>query len=51
MEVVMSCQKYVLKKSKDINIKIFNMKANKNEAKTMAKYISCDSKQYFSDYM
>ena len=35
----MSRQKYVLKKSKDINIKIFNMKKNKNEAKTMAKYI------------
>ena len=47
----MSRQKYVLKKSKDINIKIFNMKKNKNEAKTMVKYISCDCKRYLSDYV
>ena len=32
------------KKTKGINVKIFNMIANKNEAKTMTKHISCDCK-------
>ena len=36
------------KKAKDINIKAFNMMANKNEAKTMAKHISCDFKCKFN---
>ena len=34
----------VPKKTKDINVKAFNMITNKNETKTMAKYISCDCK-------
>ena len=32
------------KETKDINVKLFNMITNKNEAKTMAKHISCDCK-------
>ena len=34
----------VLSKTKDINIKVFNMITNKNEAKTMAKRISYNCK-------
>ena len=34
----------VSKKTKDINVKAFNMMTNKNEVKTMVKYISCDCK-------
>ena len=30
------------KETKDINLKAFNMITNKNEAKAMAKHISCD---------
>ena len=30
------------KKTKGINVKVFNMKANKNETKTMAQNFSCD---------
>ena len=41
-------QKYVLKKTKDINVKVFNMITNKNEAKTMTKHISCDFKCKFN---
>ena len=49
MEVAMSYrQKYVLKKTKDINVKAFNMITNKNEAKTMIKHISCDCKCKFN---
>ena len=29
----------VLKKTKDINVKVFNMITNKNEVRTMAKHI------------
>ena len=29
-------------KTKDVNVKVFNMITNRNEAKTMVKYISCD---------
>ena len=48
MEVVMSyLQKYVFQKKKDINVKVFNMITNKNEAKTMAKHISYDCKCKF----
>ena len=36
------------KKSKDINIKVFNMITNKNEAKTMTKHILCDCKCKFN---
>ena len=31
----------VPKKTKDTNVKVFNMITNKNEAKTMTKHISC----------
>ena len=50
MEVVMSClQKYVFpKKTKDINVKVFNMITNKNAAKTMEKHISRDCKCKFN---
>ena len=42
MEVVMFyLQNYVFQK---INVKVFNMVTNKNEAKTMAKHISRDCK-------
>ena len=44
-------QKYVFKKQqkKDINIKVFNIVTNKNEAKTMTKHISCDSRCLFNN--
>ena len=32
----------VLKKTKDLNFKAFNLITNKNEAKAMKKHISCD---------
>ena len=32
------------KKTKDLNVKVFNMITNKNEAKTMTKHISYDCK-------
>ena len=32
------------KKTKDINVKVFNMIGNKNKAKIMTKYILCDCK-------
>ena len=33
---------------KDINVKAFKMITNKNETKTMTKYISCDCKFKFN---
>ena len=39
---------FVVKKAKDINVKVFEMIANKNEAKTMTKHISCDCKCKFN---
>ena len=36
------------KKIKDINVKVFNMITNKNEARTMLKHISCDCKCKFN---
>ena len=39
---VLSRKTFVLKKTKDINVKVFNMITNKNKAKTMTKHISCD---------
>ena len=39
---VLSPKICVSKKTKDMNVKEFNMIRNKNEAKTMAKHISCD---------
>ena len=38
----------VPKETKAINIKLFNMITNKNEAKTKTKHISCDSKCKFN---
>ena len=32
----------VPKETKDINVMVFNMITNKDEAKAMAEYISCD---------
>ena len=50
MEVVLSYhQNYVFRrKTKDINVKVFNMITNKNEAKTITKYILCDCKCKFN---
>ena len=31
-------------KTKDVNVKVFNMITNRNETKTMLKHISCDCK-------
>ena len=36
----------VPKKTKDVNVKVFNMITNKNEVKTMEKHISCDCTSY-----
>ena len=38
----------VPKETKDINVKVFNMITNKNEAKTMTKHISCNCKCKFN---
>ena len=38
----------VPKETKDINVKVFNLIANKNEAKTMTEHISCDCKCKFN---
>ena len=35
-------------KTKDVNVKVFNMITNRNEAKTMVKHISCDYKSKFN---
>ena len=45
---VLSPKICVPKKSKDINVKIFFTITNKNEAETMAKHVSCDSKLKFN---
>ena len=37
-----------MRKTKDINFKVFNMITNKNEAKTMVKHISCCCKCKFN---
>ena len=37
-----------MRKTKDINFKVFNMITNKNEAKTMVKHISCRCKCKFN---
>ena len=36
-------------KIKDINVKVFNMITNKNEAKTIKKHILCDCKCKFNN--
>ena len=45
---VLSTKICVERKTKDINVKIFKMITNKNEAKTMTKHISCDCKYKFN---
>ena len=35
-------------KTKDVNVKVFNMITNKREAKTLRKHISCDCKCKFN---
>ena len=45
---VLSPKICVPKKTKDINVKLFNMLTNKHEAKTMTKHISCDCKCKFN---
>ena len=43
-------QKYMSpKKPKDINVKVFIIRTNKIEVKTMAKHISCDFKCKFNN--
>ena len=37
-------QKYVSKETKDINVKVFNMMTDKNEAKAKTKHILCNCK-------
>ena len=41
-------KKCVPKETKDINVKVFKITTNKNEAKTMAKHISCNCKRKFN---
>ena len=45
---VLSQKICVLKETKDIKIKAFNMIANKDVAKAMTEHISCDSKCKFN---
>ena len=40
----LSTKIYVSSKTKDVNVKAFNIITNGNEAKTLTKYISCDFK-------
>ena len=42
--IVVSPKICAIKEAKDVNIKAFNTTANKTEAKTMRKHISCDCK-------
>ena len=46
--IVLSLKICVPKETKNINVKVFNMITNKNEAKTIAKHISCDCKRKFN---
>ena len=46
---VLSPKICVPKQTKDINIKVFSMITNENEAKAMAKHISCDCKCKFNN--
>ena len=45
---VLSAKICVPKETKDMNVQAFNMSTNKNEAKTMARHISCDCKSKFN---
>ena len=40
----LSIKKCVLSKTKDVNVKVFNMMTRTNEAEAFAKHISCDCK-------
>ena len=40
----LSTKACVPNKTKSLNVKVFNMIANKNEAKSLVKHISCDCK-------
>ena len=46
---VLSPKICVPKEINDINVKAFDMITNKNETKTIAKYISCDCKCKFNN--
>ena len=46
---VLSLKICVPKQTKDVNVKPFNMIANKNEAKVMTEHISCDCKCKFNN--
>ena len=41
-------RKYVPSKTKDLNVKVFNLITRKNEVKTLVKHISCDCKCKFN---
>ena len=45
---VCSPKTYIPKETKDIKVKVFKVIANKNEAKAMTKYISCDCECKFN---
>ena len=45
---VLSPKICVPKETKDINVEAFNMIPKKNEAKTIAKHISCDCRSRFN---
>ena len=45
---VLSPKIYVPKKTKEINVKVFNMITNINKAKRLVKYISCNCKYKFN---
>ena len=44
----LSAKVFVLSKTKNINVKGFNIGTNRNEAKTLLKHISCDCTCKFS---
>ena len=48
LSYVLSPEICVPKETKEINVKAFIMITNKNEAKAMAKYTSCDCKCQFN---
>ena len=45
---VLSPEIRVLKETKDINVKAFNMIINKDEAKVMTEHVSCECKCKFN---
>ena len=45
---VLSPKICILKKTKDINVKVFNIITNKNKAKTITKHVSCNCKCKFN---